>query len=417
MSRNGQQESRDREDVMEIKAARTVVCSPGRNFVTVVIETEDGLRGLGDATLNGRELAVASYLDEHLLPLLIGRDARRIEDTWHLLYKGAYWRRGPVTMTAIGAVDMALWDLKGKALDTPVYNLLGGRAREGVTVYGHANGATIEDAIAAVGRYLEQGYRAVRVQSGLPGLEQPYGVGRGDLFYEPAEPDRPIEEVFEPGPYLRGVPRLFDAVRAEVGWDVDLLHDVHHRLTPREAAQLGKALEPYQLFWLEDPVPAEAQESLRLIRQHTVTPIAIGEVFNTLQDCHQMMAEQLLDFIRMTVAHSGGLTHLQRVAHVAELFHVRTACHGPTDLSPVNLAAALHFQTAVHNFGLQEYMRHPAEAHEVFDVGYRLEDGMLHVDDRPGLGVELDEDKAAAYPYRRAYLPVARRRDGTVHSW
>ncbi len=402
---------------MKIEQARTVLTCPGRNFVTVVIETEDGVRGIGDATLNGRELAVASYLDDHVLPLLIGLDARSIEDIWHSLYKGAYWRRGPVTMTAIGAIDMALWDIKGKCLDTPVYNLLGGRAREGVTVYGHANGATIEESVEAVGRYVEAGYKAVRVQSGLPGLSQPYGVGRGDLFYEPAEIDRPILETFDSGPYLRGVPKLFEAVRAAIGWDVDLLHDVHHRLTPREAAQLGVALEPYQLFWLEDPVAAELQESLRLIRQHTLTPIAIGEVFNTLYDCQQLIAEQLIDYIRMTVAHCGGLTHLQRVAHFAELYHVRTACHGPTDLSPINLAACLHFQVAVHNFGIQEYMRHPELASEVFDVGYWLEDGMLHLDERPGFGVNFNEQRAADYPYCRAYLPVARRGDGGVHSW
>ena len=402
---------------MKIEQARTVLTCPGRNFVTVVIETDDGLRGVGDATLNGRELAVASYLDQHVLPLLIGLDARRIEDIWHFLYKGAYWRRGPVTMTAIGAIDTALWDLKGKSLDTPVYNLLGGRARDGVTVYGHANGATIEQAVEAVGRYVEAGYKAVRVQSGLPGLDQPYGVGRGDLFYEPAEVDLPLQETFDSGPYLRGVPRLFAAVRDAIGWDVDVLHDAHHRLTPREAAQLGVALEPYQLFWLEDPVPAELQESLRLVRQHTLTPIAIGEVFNTLYDCQQLIAEQLIDYIRTAVAHAGGLTHLQRIAHFAELYHVRTACHGATDLSPINLAATLHFQTSVHNFGLQEYMRHPAQAAEIFDVGYWLEDGMLHLDERPGLGVDFDEERAALYPYRRAYLPVARRGDGCMHSW
>lgn len=402
---------------MRITAARTVVSCPGRNFVTVVIETDNGLRGVGDATLNGRELAVASYLDDHILPLLIGRDPRQTEDIWHGLYKGAYWRRGPVGMTAIGAIDIALWDIKGKALDTPVYDLLGGRARRGVTVYGHANGATIEDAVAAVQSYVDLGYKAIRVQSGFPGLEQPYGVGRGELFYEPAQQDRPLEEVFEPTPYLRGVPQLFERVREAVGWNVELLHDAHHRLTPREAAQLGKSLEPYQLFWLEDPVAAELQSSLRLIRQHTTTPIAIGEVFNTIYDCQQLIAEELIDYIRATVAHAGGFTHLLRIAHLAELHHVRVGCHGPTDLSPVNLAASLHFQTAVHNFGLQEYMRHPEECAEVFDVGYHLEDGMLHLDDRPGLGVVFDEERAADFPYRPAYLPVARRRDDTVHSW
>lgn len=402
---------------MRITEARTVVSCPGRNFVTVVIETDDGLRGVGDATLNGRELAVASYLDDHLLPLLIGRDPMRTEDIWHGFYKGAYWRGGPVGMTAIGAIDIALWDIKGKALDTPVFNLLGGRARDGVTVYGHANGTTIDEAIDAVGAYVELGYRAIRVQSGFAGMTQPYGVGRGDLFYEPAAPDLPIEERFEPTPYLRGVPELFARVRDAVGWDVELLHDAHHRLAPLQTAQLGKDLEPYRLFWLEDPVPGELQSALRLVRQHTTTPIAIGEVFNTIYQCEGLITEQLIDYIRVTVAHAGGLTHLQRIAHLAELYHVKLACHGPTDLSPINLAAALHLQTSVHNFGLQEYMRHPEESAEVFDVGYRLEDGMLILDDRPGLGVEFDEDRAREFPYQRAYLPLARRRDGTVHSW
>lgn len=402
---------------MKIETARTVVTCPGRNFVTVVIETDEGVRGIGDATLNGRELAVVSYLDDHVLPLLVGLDPRRIEDIWHFLYKSAYWRRGPVTMTAIGAVDVALWDIKGKCLDTPVYNLLGGRARDGVTVYGHANGATIDATVEAAAGYVDAGYRAVRIQSGFPGLSAPYGVGPGDLYYEPAEVDLPLLETFDTGPYVRGVPQLFAAAREAIGWDVDLLHDVHHRLTPREAARLGSDLEPYRPFWIEDPVPGELQESLRLVRQHTTTPIAIGEVFNTIHDCEQLMAEQLIDFIRTAVAHAGGLTHLQRIAHFAEVYHVRTACHGPTDLSPVNLAATIHFQTAVHNFGLQEYMRHPPEAEEVFHVGYWFEDGMLHVDERPGLGVELDEERAAAFPYRPAYLPVARRVDGTIHSW
>ena len=388
---------------------------PGRNFVTVVIETDDGVRGVGDATLNGRELAVASYLDDHVLPLLIGLDAS-IEDIWHSLYKGAYWRRGPVTMTAIGAIDMALWDIKGKSLDTPVYNLLGGRARTASPSTATPTGRR-STRRSRPGPVRRGGLQGVRVQSGLPGLDQPYGVGRGDLFYEPAEVDLPLLETFDSGPYLRGVPKLFAAVRDAVGWDVDLLHDVHHRLTPREAAQLGVALEPHQLFWLEDPVPAELQESLRLVRQHTLTPIAIGEVFNTLYDCQQLIAEQLIDYIRTAVAHAGGLTHLQRIAHFAELYHVRTACHGPTDLSPINLAATLHFQTAVHNFGLQEYMRHPEQADE--GVRRRLlaggRDAAPRRAARPRRRLRRGARRRVSVP--RAYLPVARRGDGGVHSW
>ncbi|NIM51755.1 MAG: D-galactonate dehydratase family protein [Gemmatimonadales bacterium] len=402
---------------MKIVDGRVVVCSPGRNFVTLKLVTDNGTHGLGDATLNGRELAVVSYLEDHVLPLLIGRDPRRIEDTWQYLYKGAYWRRGPVTMAAIGAVDMALWDIQGKALGVPVYQLLGGPSRDRVLVYGHASGRDIDETLRAVERYRELGYQAIRVQCGIPGLEGTYGVGRGDLYYEPAEPGLPPERRWSTERYLDFVPELFDRVRAEFGPEPLFLHDAHHRLTPIEAARLGKSLEPYRLFWLEDPVPAELQEGFRLIRQHTTTPLAVGEVFNTVYDCQQLIHEQLIDYIRTTVAHAGGISHLRKIASLAELYQVRTGCHGATDLSPVCLAAALHFDLSVHNFGIQEYMRHSKETDLVFPHEYTLEGGTMHPGDAPGLGVDIDEELAAQYPYQRAYLPLNRKLDGTMHSW
>ena len=402
---------------MKIVNAKVIVCSPGRNFVTLKIETEGGLYGLGDATLNGRELAVASYLTDHLIPLLIGRDARRIEDIWHYLYKGAYWRRGPVTMTAIAAVDTALWDIKGKALGVPVYQLLGGQARDDVMVYGHANGETIEETVAAAAEYVRLGYKAVRLQCGVPGVPNAYGIARGKLHYEPAEKGKPLETFFSTEKYLNVVPSLFARARKELGPDLHLLHDVHHRLTPIEAARLGKELEPHHLFWLEDPVPAELQDSFRLIRQHTTTPLAVGEVFASIHDCQQLIEEQLIDYIRTTVVHAGGITHLARIAHLAELHNVRTGSHGATDLSPVCMAAALHFDLAVHNFGIQEYMRHTDETDRVFPHAYKFADGALHPGESPGLGVDIDEALAAKHPYDPAYLPTARRLDGTVHSW
>src|SRR6185503_14607777 len=233
---------------MRITDARVIVCSPGRNFVTLKITTEDGITGLGDATLNGRELAVAAYLTEHVIPLLINRDARRIEDTWHYLYKGAYWRRGPVTMTAISAVDTALWDIQGKVLGVPVYQLLGGRARDHVTVYGHANGESIDDAIAAGAGLVSRGYKAVRLQCGVPGIPDAYGVAHGKGPYEPAVQGKPPESKFSAERYLNVVPELFARARQALGPDLHLLHDVHHRLTPIEAARLGKSLEPNHLF-------------------------------------------------------------------------------------------------------------------------------------------------------------------------
>ncbi|MGH9541722.1 MAG: D-mannonate dehydratase ManD [Terriglobales bacterium] len=402
---------------MKIVDAKVIVCSPGRNFVTLKLSTAEGLTGLGDATLNGRELAVASYLDDHVLPLLVGRDARRIEDTWQYLYKGAYWRRGPVTMCAIAAVDMALWDIRAKSLNVPLYELLGGASRDAVLVYGHAGGRDLEAVVASVAGFLREGYHAVRVQAAIPGLDATYGVGKGPGIYEPATQDAPQEARWSSEKYLNFVPTLFARLRQEFGPDVHLLHDAHHRLTPIEAARLGKELEAFHLFWLEDPVPAELPEGFRLIRQHTTTPLAVGEVFNSIYDCQQLLREQLIDYIRATVAHAGGISHLRKIAHLAELFHVRTGCHGATDLSPVSMAAALHFDLSVHNFGIQEYMPHAAATDEVFPHAYYFREGLMHPGEAPGLGVEIDEARAAAFPYRRAYLPVNRLQDGTVHSW
>jgi mannonate dehydratase len=400
-----------------ITAAKVIVTCPGRNFVTLKLETADGVTGLGDATLNGRELAVASYLQDHVVPLLIGKDAHRIEDIWHYLYRGAYWRRGPVTMTAIAAVDTALWDIKGKVAGLPVYQLLGGASRDGVMVYGHANGETIDDTVAELVRYRDAGYKAVRIQCGVPGLASTYGVSKDKMFYEPADADLPTENLWDTVSYMRVVPRLFAAAREAVGDDIHLLHDVHHRLTPIEAGRLGRDLEPYRPFWMEDAVVAENQDNFRLIRQHTTTPLAVGEIFNSVWDAKQLISEQLIDYVRATVVHAGGITHLRKLAAFADLYNVRTGCHGATDLSPVCMAAALHFDLSVPNFGVQEYMRHTAETDAVFPHAYRFADGMMHPGDAPGLGVEIDEDLAAQYPYRRAYLPVNRLRDGSMFNW
>ncbi|HEY0630372.1 MAG TPA: D-mannonate dehydratase ManD [Sphingomicrobium sp.] len=402
---------------MKISSARVIVCSPGRNFVTLKIETDQGLYGIGDATLNGRELAVVSYLEDHVIPTLIGKDPRRIEDIWQYLYRGAYWRRGPVTMRAIAAVDVALWDIKAKMAGMPLYDLLGGRSRDRILVYGHANGEDLDDTVEAVGRYIELGYKAIRAQSGVPGIASAYGVGRGELYYEPADAALPTETIWDTPKYLSFIPKLFEKLRADFGFDYHLLHDAHHRLTPIEAGRLGTMLEPYALFWLEDVTPAENQEAFQLIRQHTVTPLAVGEIFNTIWDAKDLIQNQLIDYIRMTVVGSGGITHLRRVADFASLYQVRTGCHGATDLSPVTMGAALHFDTWVPNFGIQEYMRHTAETDAVFPHDYRFAAGYLHVGEMPGHGVDIDEQEAEKFPYKPASLPIARLEDGTMWNW
>jgi mannonate dehydratase len=402
---------------MKIIAGTVIVTCPGRNFITLKLRTDSGLYGIGDATLNGRELSVVSYLKDHVIPCLVGRDPHAIEDIWQYLYRGAYWRRGPVTMCAIAAVDTALWDLKGKIAGLPLYQLLGGRSRTGVMVYGHANGRNIAETSDEVARYLELGYKAVRAQSGVPGLASTYGVSPDKMFYEPANADMPIENQWSTPSYVEHVPKLFAALRERFGFGPHLLHDVHHRLTPIEAARLGKSLEPYRLFWMEDPTPAENQECFRLIRQNTVTPLAVGEVFNTIWDCKQLIEEQLIDYIRTTVVHAGGITHLRRIADFAALYQVRMGCHGATDLSPVCMGASLHFNSWVPNFGIQEYMRHTLETDAVFPHDYAFSNGALIVGDTPGHGVDIDEEAAARYPYRRAYLPVNRLEDGTLWHW
>ena len=362
---------------MKIQSARVIVTCPGRNFVTLKIETDQGVYGIGDATLNGRELSVVSYLEDHVIPCLIGMDPRRIEDIWQYLYRGAYWRRGPVTMRAIAAVDMALWDIKAKMAGMPLYQLLGGRSRDGVMVYGHANGGDIAETVDAVGQYIDMGYKAIRAQTGVPGHQ-------GRLRRRPRQAvlrtgRRRAASVtgWDTRKALNHVPKLFEKLRETYGFDHHLLHDGHHRYTPQEAANLGKMLEPYQLFWLEDCTPAENQEAFKLIRQHTETPLAVGEIFNTIWDAKDLIQNQLIDYIRCTIVGAGG--------HHAPApdRRPRRALPDPHRLPrrdrPVarDDGRALHFDTWVPNFGIQEYMRHTRETDAVFPHDYRFEEGYL----------------------------------------
>lgn len=320
-------------------------------------------------------------------------------------------------MAAIAAVDTALWDIKAKAAGMPLYQLLGGRSRDSVMVYGHANGRNIDETVDAVAEYIDLGYKAIHAQSGVPDLTSIYGVSGDKMFYEPADADIPSDNIWSTEKYLRHVPELFQKLRDQFGFEHHLLHDAHRRLMPIEAARLGKDLEPYRLFWLEDAVAADHQEGFRLIREHTTTPLAVGEVFNSIWDCKTLIEEQLIDYIRTTVVHAGGITHLRRIADFASLYHVRTGCHGATDLSPVCMGAALHLDTWVPNFGVQEYMRHSEETDDVFPHDYHFADGCLQVGETPGHGVTINEELAAKYPYQRAYLPVNRLEDGTMWYW
>ncbi len=416
---------RQMEKNMRIDKVEVIVTSPNRNFVTLKVTTDDGVTGLGDATLNGRELSVVAYLKEHVAPLLIGKDPHRIEDTWQFLYRSSYWRRGPVTMAAIAAVDMALWDIKGKVTGLPVYQLLGGASRDSMMSYGHASGKDLDELFDSVRQHQELGYKSIRIQSGVPGLKAIYGIasqasgeGKERYDHEPAQRGAlPQQEDWDTRAYLRHVPTVFEAVRNEFGPEVALLHDGHHRMTPLQAAQLGKSLEPYDLYWLEDCTPAENQDALRLVRQHTTTPLAIGEIFNTIWDFQTLIQDQLIDYVRAASTHFGGISPLKKVMDFAAQYQIKSGCHGPTDISPVGFAAQLHVGLAIHNYGIQEYMQHGDKTNAVFEQSMTFIDGMLHPGNNPGLGVELNVDEAGKYPYETAYLPFNRLADGTMHDW
>jgi mannonate dehydratase len=414
---------------MKITEVRVIVTCPGRNYVVVKIRTDEpGLYGVGDATLNGRELAVATALQEHIAPLLIGRDPDRIEDIWQSLFRGAYWRGGPVLMTALAGVDIALWDIKGKRAGLPVYSLLGGKTREGALAYSHAGGNDFSEVEDNVRAKIEQGFKVVRAQVAIPGTVGTYGVGGGkeaaSATWRNIAPDdwgdggpMPFTEVWEPTPYLRTIPKLFAHLRDKIGDDVELFHDVHERLTPIQAARLARELEPHRLFFLEDPLRPEHKESFRLIRQHSITPLAMGELFHTKWETLPLITEQLIDFIRCDLGHIGGITEARKIAALAECYYVQTAWHGPGDIGPSMHAANVHLDIALPNFGVQEMVFFPEAVHEVLPGAPTFQSGYLQVTDAPGLGTDINEEAAKKYPYERAYLPLTRRADGSVHDW
>lgn len=405
---------------MKITDIKVFVSCPGRNFVTLKVITDEGVYGLGDGTVNGREMAVVSYLEEHVVPCLIGKDPHRIEDIWQYLYKGAYWRKGPITMAAIAAVDMALWDIKGKVADLPVYQLFGGKSREGIMVYGHANGESMEETLDNLGKFRDQGFKAVRLQCAIPGLTGTYGTLDGKKDYFELQGDRPLppEQPWSTSKYLNFIPELFKKARELYGYEVDLVHDVHSRLTPIEAAQLGKDLEPYKLKFLEDASPADNQDGYSIIRNHTSTPLAIGEIFNSVWDAKDLITNQSIDYLRTAATHAGGLTALRRMGDFAAMYDVRMAPHGAPDLSPICHAAHAHFNSWIPNFGIQEFIGFGTEKlNSVFDHPLSFDNGFILLEDKPGLGVEYNEEEALKYEYKRSYLPVTRLEDGTLWYW
>jgi mannonate dehydratase len=376
---------------MKITNVKTIITAPAKlNLVVVKIETsEPGLYGLGCATFAWRSLAVQTVLDSYLKPFLMGRDPQRIEDIWQQSAVSGYWRNGPELNNALSGVDMALWDIKGKQSGLPVYQLWGGKCREGVLVYRHTAGKTPEEVEAKVRQYMEQGVMHVRCQIGG------YGGGKSPLI---APKGALPGQYYDPAAYARTTVALFEHLRKKLGNEVELLHDVHERLAPADVVRLAKQLEPYRLFFLEDALAPEQVEWFRTIRQHYAGPLAMGELFNNPLEWEMLIKERLIDFIRVHVSQIGGVTPALKLARFCEQFGVRTAWHGPGDVSPVGHAANIHLDLAVPNFGIQEWGGFSETLQEVFPGCPEQKGGYVYINDKPGWGIDLDEKKAARFP-------------------
>ena len=417
---------------LTITGVRAILTAPSHSRLVVVkVETsEPGLWGLGCATFTQRPRAVQVAVDDYLKPFLIGKDPHRIEDIWQTAYQSSYWRNGPVLNNALSGVDMALWDIKGKCAGMPVYDLLGGKCREAAAVYRHADGRDPKEVEDRVRAFMAQGYQYVRAQMGgyggrgwrtRPG-HAPAGLRGGRLHGDPSsEPIRPAPDGAQPGAYydprcyMLSVECLFDHLRSELGFDVHLLHDVHERLPPIDAIALAKTLEPHRLFFLEDPLAPEDLEWFVTLRSQTATPIAMGELFNSPREWTPLIAGRLIDFMRMHLSQMGGITPARKVAALGEAFGVRTAWHGPGDVSPPGHAANLHLDLACHNFGVQEWMGFTDSEQEVFPGCPEVRAGYLYPNGKPGLGIDIDERAAAKYPCPDGpdEWTLARRPDGT----
>lgn len=394
---------------MRITEVRVILTCPGRNYLFVKILTDQpGLYGVGEGTLNGSETVVAEAL-RHISHLLIGRDPQRIEDIWHLVYRHAYWRGGPIFMAALAAIDIALWDIKGKQAGLPVYQLLGGKARESITCYSHASGRDPVECEDRARALIERGFKVVRCQIGDYG-----GTGVLDIL-PPVSPGTPPTKVFEPTPYVLATPKLFAHLRDKLGPEIELLHDVHEQLDPIQAARLVTELQDYRLFFLEDPLQPEHRESWPLLRAAGTTPLAIGEIFTGRWDCLPLFQNRWIDFIRIKPLHVGGITEARKILILAEPFNVRSSMHGAADVGPVAQSASASLQAVIPNFGVQEWTRFPDAACDVISGICEMREGHLYPNERPGLGVDVDEEKAAQFPYQRAFMPLVRRADGTVH--
>lgn len=413
--------------VPKIKNVSVIATEPaGVRLVVVKIQTDqDGLYGYGCATFTQRADLVVDAVERYLKPFLIGRPTDAIEDLWAAMYNSSYWRNGPVLNNAISGVDQALWDIKGRQAGMPVYQLLGGKCRRGAMIYSHAAGAEISETIDSAKKIMARGIKVVRLQVAIPG-QAAYGAGRAGYVEERQTASAgtlPEDEVFEPLPYVRRTLALFEAARKELGPEIELLHDVHERLSPRMAVQFAKDMEQFRLFFLEDVLSPENIEYFKQVRANCTTPLAMGELFNSPHEWDSVIKSSVVDYIRVHVSQAGGLTPARKIALLAEAFQVKTAWHGPGDVSPIGHCANVALDLVSQNFGVQEWTFPSDSLNEVFEGYPEYKDGYVYANEKPGWGVEINEKAAKKFPFgsekgaRKYYnggWGVVRRRDGSV---
>jgi mannonate dehydratase len=407
--------------IPKIKDVSVITTAPaGVRLVIVKVTTDqDGLYGYGCATFTQRADLVVEAVNRYLKPLILGRPTDGIADLWAAMYNSSYWRNGPVLNNAISGVDQALWDIKGRQAGMPVYELLGGKCRRAAMIYTHAAGAEIAETIDQARKLMAGGAKAVRLQVGVPGNAAYGAPARGQATDSGAIED----PTFDPDAYVRRTLQLFEAGRKELGAEIQLLHDVHERVPPRLAVQFAKDMEQYKLFFLEDLLSPEDIDYFKQIRAQCATPLAMGELFNNTHEWRMLIRESLIDYIRVHVSQAGGLTPAWRMAAMAEAFNVRTAWHGPGDVSPIGHCANVTLDLVSPNFGIQEWTFPNERIQEVF-TGYPVvKDGYVYANEKPGWGIEINETAAAKYPFgsergERKKLNggwgVVRKPDGTV---
>jgi mannonate dehydratase len=378
----------------KIRDIRVITCAPAgpRLSVVKVITDQDGLYGFGCASFWFRADLIKPAVEKYLKPLLVGRTVDRIEDIWQLCYDSSYWKNGPVLNNAVSGVDQALWDIKGRMADMPVYQLLGGKTREAADAYRGVDGKTIPETIENARKLIAQGFQHVRVQVD-PDLVYGATHGGAGVLHDKA--------VFDREGYIHRTLALFEACRKELGGDIELIHDAHERISPTQAVQFAKDLEKFRLFYLEDPLSPEDMAWFHIVREQSSTPLAMGELFNSPHEWTPLISERLIDYMRMHVSQTGGLTPARKAAAMGEIFGVRTSWHGPADVSPIGHAANLALDLSCTNFGIQEWTGFNESTLEIFNGVPQLKNGYLYANEAPGWGIEIDEAAAAKYPYDR----------------